>query len=82
MSKLDLIKSVDFNKVQKIYGGKDNWCRCGCGGSYHQKEEKGFNRKKSMISNLTEDKVLSIESNSKYMNISLENNKAYTLYFQ
>ena len=34
---------VDFLKdkvVVKIYKGKDNYCRCGCGGYYHYKNTK------------------------------------------
>lgn len=28
----DFLQTVD---IIKIYKGKDNYCRCGCGGSYH-----------------------------------------------
>jgi len=29
---LDIIKDCD---IEQIYSGKDNYCRCGCGGKYY-----------------------------------------------
>lgn len=31
-------------KITKIYKGKDNHCRCGCGGTYYYPEDRGFKR--------------------------------------
>ena len=38
-------KIEDFladKNIIKIYAGKDNWCRCGCGGNYYYHSEYGF----------------------------------------
>lgn len=36
----------DFEKfaITKIYKGKDNHCRCGCGGKYYYPEDPSFKR--------------------------------------
>ena len=42
-----MFKSFDdlrnFN-ILKIYKGKDNHCRCGCGGKYYYPENRSFDR--------------------------------------
>ena len=30
--------------IEKIYHGLDHWCRCGCGGNYFYRDNKGFKR--------------------------------------
>lgn len=68
---------IDWSKVTKIYYGKDNHCRCGCGGTYHEPGSKGFTRCKNAIEKITVEP----DKDSNYINWSLENNKAYTIYF-
>lgn len=80
MEAIKNLQEIDFNKVTKIYYGKDACCRCGCGGSYHSSGSQGFSRKANAIIKLGNIKFEQ-EPACNWINISLENNKAYTLYF-
>jgi len=46
----DILTKADksVNDITKIYHGKDNWCRCGCGGNYFEHnnpvDSRGFKR--------------------------------------
>lgn len=42
-------KSTD--NIIKIYRGKDNYCRCGCGGKYFYPGDRGFTRALNQLSN-------------------------------
>ena len=33
-----------MSDVKQIYHGRDNWCRCGCGGNYFSVGSVGFKR--------------------------------------
>ena len=71
---------IDFKKITKIYYGLDNHCRCGCGGYYADRGEKYFDvlikKAKKLI--YDDSKLVTIGDNN--INISLDNNKAITLY--
>lgn len=42
----EILKSfnLDMNDVKRIYHGYDHSCRCGCGGRYFERGERGFTR--------------------------------------
>ena len=35
---------LHVSDVKQIYHGRDNWCRCGCGGNYFSVGSVGFKR--------------------------------------
>jgi len=70
---------IDFNQVKQIYYGKDHYCRCGCGGKYAYPGSKGFTRYANAIINL--GGIEFVQEDEQYINISLPNNRAYTIYF-
>lgn len=37
-------KDFENFTITKIYKGKDNYCRCGCGGKYYYPEDRSFKR--------------------------------------
>ena len=90
------IENFLMNKnIIKIYAGKDNWCRCGCGGHYYYHGESGFakvmeeafNRCNSMrpSSKLVLDNFFMREPKGHeegYINIPLVNNQCYCIYFK
>jgi hypothetical protein len=40
----DLVSIITMDKIEKLYFGKGNQCRCGCGGNYYYVDiEKGYN---------------------------------------
>jgi hypothetical protein len=39
---------ITFDKVDKVYIGKGNCCRCGCGGEYYTAEENPEEVKKAL----------------------------------
>ena len=71
----------DLNQATKIYRGGDHVCRCGCKGSYADRNmPKIFARRlKDMQALIAMGAEIDEEDN--YINISLENNKALTAYF-
>lgn len=77
-------KSIDG--ITKIYHGKNRWCRCGCGGKYFEKGEKGFTR---ALNELQKDSFVpgdyeEIDVQNVYVNIPQgyeEENRCYCLYF-
>ena len=92
-------KSIeDFLKgksIVKVYAGKDNYCRCGCGGDYFYNGDNGFNeclklafqRCNSMrpSSKLVQKNFYMNEPEGKiegYINIPLVNNQCYCIYFR
>lgn len=70
---------IDFSKVEKIYNGLDRHCRCGCGGKYFSICDAKFDKKVTAIKSLDE---VEADVTEKYINISLKNNRAYTIYFK
>ena len=92
-------KSIeDFLKdksIVKVYAGKDNYCRCGCGGDYFYNGDNGFNeclklafqRFNSMrcSSNLVLNNFQLYEPEGKhegYINIPCYNNQCYCIYYK
>jgi len=76
------METIDFDKATKIYYGKDNFCRCGCGGNYANKGERTFTRYKNAIENLLTavGPVGEWAEDKSWFNISIRDNKAYTIY--
>ena len=92
-------KSIeDFLKgksIVKVYYGKDNWCRCGCGGHYFEQGDVDFDtalhlafqRFNSMrcSSNLVLNSFQLYEPEGKhegYINIPCYNNQCYCIYYK
>lgn len=75
--------AFDASKVTKIYLGKDNHCRCGCGGEYVERGEPMFEKRLQRFAKLwcdyTPDPELDIDGS--YYNISYGKNRALTVYF-
>lgn len=76
-----MLAQVDFTKVTKIYLGKDHCCRCGCLGTYAYQGTTTFKRRQTRIEKMTCDEVLEVDNGRTYINLSLPNNKALTIYF-
>jgi hypothetical protein len=80
----DVAKIFDSEKVTKIYIGKDNHCRCGCGGEYVRRGDPKFNRRinafiKKFWEYQTKPEDISI---GEFVNVSYGNNRALTVYFK
>jgi hypothetical protein len=77
------LPNIDFSKATQIYLGADSACRCGCRGTYAKQGSRLFSSRENRIKNLTCDEVSDIEvdPNNEYVNISLPNNRAITVYF-
>ena len=75
---------IDWSKVKTIYYGKDAWCRCGCGGTYHEPGSKGFARYMNKFNSFMPVMLPKLEwaEDKTWVNLSLANNKAITLYFE
>lgn len=80
---LDEIRnSINLEKIEKIYVGADRGCRCGCRGKYYHSSDKGFQRALNKMGRLTLGEVEDVDINANnYINFSLSNNKAITLYY-
>jgi len=76
---------INFEEVTKIYYGKDRWCRCGCGGCYAEKGTRLFKRYQGQIEAIKDGtsnrKLQSVDVDCNNTNLSLENNRAFTVYF-
>jgi hypothetical protein len=69
--------------IAKIYSGKDRFCRCGCGGKYFEAADKGIDRVYGNLEKILATKAYTeISWEGEYVNISMEQNKAYTIYFE
>jgi hypothetical protein len=89
----DLLKKFGRteDEIEKIYHGKDHWCRCGCGGNYFYRgvetEKRGFNRALSSLKKETFESF-DIEyhdyGGGAWLNIPKANqdNKCYCIYFK
>ncbi len=71
-------QDIKFELATKIYYGKDSHCRCGCGGNYAKPGTPMFNRYEQAIMKLKQDFE---QEDKNWINISLPDNKAYTVYF-
>lgn len=84
------LQDLTIQKISQIYFGKDNHCRCGCGGTYvatsymieprsavDDTEAEALLRKAKKY-----DKIHNCaEYGETYINIPLKNNKCYCIYF-
>jgi hypothetical protein len=68
-------------KATRVYYGGDKVCRCGCAGTYAEKGEKLFTSRLLKLAKLTDGEVVEREDGGTYLNVSLTNNKAFTVYF-
>lgn len=75
-------KTID--DIKDIYHGKNNWCRCGCGGNYFSHGDKGFTRAINRLKDNDYCKVESTEYDNNWINIVDEarDNMAYTIYWK
>lgn len=77
---------MKFEDIYSIYSGKDHYCRCGCGGKYHEASDKSFDRIVKNVENVLSKgkytKIVGVPASNGNVNISMENNKAYTIYFE
>lgn len=80
---LDEIRnSINSEEIEKIYVGADRVCRCGCKGNYYYSSDKGFQRALNKVGRLTLEEVEGIDIDAdSYVNFSLRNNKAITVYY-
>lgn len=72
--------------ITEIYRGRDNYCRCGCGGVYHNKGSKGFTQALNRLSKGIDAYMFcnrKVEYGKTYINIpyDAENDKCYCIYF-
>ena len=69
--------------VTRVYVGKDNCCRCGCKGNYHEQGSVGFVRAVNRAFKLLEEKGDSIidDQCETYMNIITGDDRCIVLYF-
>ena len=82
--------ALELNQISQVYFGKDNHCRCGCGGDYIAtsfmvEPRSGVNDKLAMkrlvrAKRLVE-KGAEVDYCSNHVNISTGNNRALTFYF-
>lgn len=86
----ELFLNATLNQISQVYFGKDNHCRCGCGGDYiatsfmidprsdvnDELVAKRLARAKRLV-----EKGVFVEYSSSYVNIRTGNNKALTFYF-
>lgn len=79
-------KSVD--DIEKVYHGKDHWCRCGCGGNYFYNgvDKAGYTRAINKMKK-PDFKAFDIESNTgsvTWINIpdADRDNMCYCIYFK
>lgn len=89
------IKAVDFygilkeanreeKDITKVYHGKDHWCRCGCGGNYFDKGERGFTRAMNLMKKgYPKFSTSNVEAGPNYINIPDDgaDNMCYCIYF-
>ena len=81
---------IQINQISQVYNGKDNCCRCGCGGNYVATSymndprsvvddaliQKRLNKAKKLILSDVEHSI-----GSTYINIVTGNNRCLTFYF-
>jgi len=73
---------INFDTVKRIYVGRDNCCRCGCHGSYHEEGSRGFKMALSRARKVIESSESAIEEHcAEYANVITGKDRAITLYF-
>lgn len=76
-------KAILENRIEKVYSGRDNCCRCGCRGKYYTPENKMFKSiMKRALEKLSNPMDVEIKEYGNYFNISYGNDRAYTIYFK
>ena len=68
--------------ITRVYHGLDHWCRCGCGGRYFDKGERGFTRALNAMKK-ADFKTDNVEQGETWINIpeALKDNNCYCIYF-
>lgn len=75
----------DFKGFTTVYVGKDNWCRCGCGGNYYEFSDRMFKTAVTKCMNMYNDgKIEKVEfeqgHDEFWVNFSYGNNKCFCFY--
>lgn len=74
--------AFDTSKINKIYLGKDNCCRCGCGGDYVERAAPLFEKRLKRFTAMWADYELQkFDEGDNFLNLSYGNNRAMTVYF-
>lgn len=89
--------SATIRQISQVYLGKDQHCRCGCGGDYVATSfmekprsdvndalvEKRLKRAQRLVESGMDKKgtVIDVDYSETYVNISTGNNRALTFYF-
>lgn len=84
------IQEITLDQISQIYIGKDNHCRCGCGGKYvstsfmeeprNTVDDKLAMTRLKRAKKLASNKSNQIEYGGNHINISFGNNRAITIY--
>lgn len=75
-------KPLEFDKVTRIYMGKDRHCRCGCGGEYVERGELIFEKRLKWFQAMWADYSPEADDvDYSYANVSYGQNRALTVYF-
>ncbi len=83
------LQELELKNISQIYKGKNNHCRCGCGGEYVA--TSFMEHPRSIIDNKKAEKWLknaktydkkhnNAEYSETYINIGMANNQCYTIY--
>ena len=81
-----ILNKSDFENFFLIYTGKDNWCRCGCGGTYHDKpNDRTFKSSITKCINMfNSGAIYKVEIEQEYeewwANFSYGNNRCFCFY--
>ena len=82
----NLLAKVNKTKqdIDKVYKGKDHYCRCGCGGTYYEPPSNRvlINIDKVLKNDNFIDLAYWMDGSVPRINISLSGNQAYTIYFK
>ena len=66
--------------IEKLYSGKDHFCRCGCGGKYYYPNDRLFNSIVKKACKKAYEEGVELDVQSTYINIGYGDNRAYTIY--
>ena len=85
MTLAEILKTAghEVGDITRIYRGRDNYCRCGCGGVYHEPGSRGMKMAVNRMSKNTFNPDGAIEIGKTYVNIPYDSNKdlCYCVYF-